>query len=167
MRVSRGELLHGAARRHQGAAPPGGRGARSAPPRTSRSSAPEPPPPSEHIKALKERESEFEITFPNVVGYRIEYGEKEYDNPMPWDEISKADYMPFENINYMTVVKNSQKRVKASPQFALIEQQAQEVKVKKDDTRYSLKLDSFRAEQKQIREQNKKYEDLNKNREQK
>lgn len=92
----------------------------------------------------------------------IEYGEKEYDNPMPWDEISKADYLPFDNINYMSVVKNSQKRVKASPQFALIEQQAQEVKVKKDDTRYSLKLETFRAEQKQIRDQNKKYEDLRK-----
>jgi carboxyl-terminal processing protease len=92
----------------------------------------------------------------------IELGEKEYDNPMPWDEIAKANYTEFNSINYMNVVKNSHKRVKASASFGLIEQQAQEVKVKKDDTKYSLKLDTFRAEQKMLREQNKKYEDLRK-----
>jgi carboxyl-terminal processing protease len=92
----------------------------------------------------------------------IERGEKEYDNAMPWDEISRANYSEFTNINYMNIVKNSGKRIKASPQFALIEQQAKEVKVKKDDTKYSLKLDSFRAEQKMLRDQNQKYEDLRK-----
>ena len=60
------------------------------------------------------------------------------------------------------VEKNSQKRVKASPLWALIEQQATEVKAKKDDTRYNLKLETFRNEQKALREQNKKYEDLRK-----
>jgi carboxyl-terminal processing protease len=92
----------------------------------------------------------------------IELGEKEYDNPMPWDEINKATYTEFNNINYPAVVKNSHKRTKASPQFALIEEQSKEVKLKKDDTKYSLKLDVFRAEQKMLREQNKKYEDLRK-----
>jgi carboxyl-terminal processing protease len=92
----------------------------------------------------------------------IDIGEKEYDNPMPWDEISRANYTEFSIINYPKVVKNSAKRVSTSPQFALMEQQAKEVKLKKDDTKYSLKLDNFRAEQKQIRDQNKKYEDLRK-----
>ncbi len=92
----------------------------------------------------------------------IERGEKEYDNPMPWDEISKTTYTEFNNINYMSVVKNSHKRTSASPVFALIEQQAKEVKVKREDTKYSLNLSKFRAEQKQMREQNKKYEDLRK-----
>ncbi|MDI1354908.1 MAG: carboxy terminal-processing peptidase [bacterium] len=92
----------------------------------------------------------------------LELGEKEYTNPMPWDEIGKASYTEFTTINYGSVDKNSSKRVSGSSQFALIEQQAKEIKLKKDDTKYSLKLDVFRAEQKQIREQNKKYEDLKK-----
>jgi len=92
----------------------------------------------------------------------IDRGEKELDNPMPWDEISKADYKEFNMINYANVVKNSQKRVEKDPQFALVEQQAREIKSKKDDTKYNLKLENFRAEQKQLREQNKKYEDLHK-----
>jgi hypothetical protein len=44
----------------------------------------------------------------------------------------------------------------------LIEQQSKEVKSKKDDTKYSLKFEKFREEQKQLRTQSKKYEDLRK-----
>ena len=90
----------------------------------------------------------------------IDRGEKELDNPMPWDEIGKANYTEYNSINYDAVVKKSQQRVQKNTQFALVEEQAKEVKQKKDDTRYNLQLANFRAEQKQIREQNKKYDDL-------
>lgn len=102
-----------------------------------------------------------DIMLPDPYAF-IDLGEKEYDNPMPWDEISKANYTEFNTINYSKVLKNSSKRVSASSQFALIDQQAKEVKLKKDDTRYNLNLSTFRAEQKQLRDQNKKYEDLRK-----
>jgi carboxyl-terminal processing protease len=92
----------------------------------------------------------------------IDLGEKEMDNPMPWDEIPKVDYTAFKNINYTSVLKNSQTRIKKSSQFNLIEAQAKEIKAKKDDTKYSLNKEKFRAEQKQFREQNKKYDDLKK-----
>jgi len=92
----------------------------------------------------------------------IDVGERQLDNPMPWDEISKANYTEFNTINYDNVVKSSNKRVKASPMFALISQQATEVKSKKDNTTVSLNLEKFRAEQKRYRDQNKKYEDLRK-----
>ncbi|MCE3229568.1 MAG: carboxyl-terminal protease [Bacteroidetes bacterium] len=92
----------------------------------------------------------------------LDLGEKELDNPMPWDEINKADYNEFDYINYPAVVKNSQARTKKSPQFTLIEQQSKEIRAKKDDTKYNLNLTKFRAELKQYRDQNKKYEDLRK-----
>jgi carboxyl-terminal processing protease len=92
----------------------------------------------------------------------IELGEKQLDHPLPYDTITRASYKEFNIINYGVVEKNSQKRVKASPLWALIEQQATEVKAKKDDTRYNLKLETFRSEQKALRDQNKKYEDLRK-----
>jgi carboxyl-terminal processing protease len=44
----------------------------------------------------------------------------------------------------------------------MIEERSKEVKAKKDDTKTSLKLDKFRAEQKYFRDQNKKYEDFRK-----
>ncbi|MCC6372352.1 MAG: carboxy terminal-processing peptidase [Bacteroidia bacterium] len=92
----------------------------------------------------------------------IDIGERQLDHPMPWDEIGRANYQEFNTINYSSVLKNSAKRIKSSPQFELIQQQATEVKKKKDDTKYNLNFAKFRAEQKQYREQNKKYEDLRK-----
>lgn len=102
-----------------------------------------------------------DVVLPDPYAF-IDRGEKEYDNPMPWDEISPATYTEFNMINYPKIIKNSTKRVSNSSQFALIDVQAKEVKVKKDDTKYNLKLENFRAEQKQMRDQNKKYDDLRK-----
>ena len=92
----------------------------------------------------------------------IDAGEKQLENPMPWDEISKANYQEFNTINYPKVIKKSSMRVEKNQLFALINEQAKEIKLKKDDTKYNLKIDNFRAEQKQFRDQNKKYEDLRK-----
>lgn len=102
-----------------------------------------------------------DIVLPDPYAF-IDLGEKEYDNPMPWDEITRATYTEFDIINYAKVEKNSHKRVTTSPQFGLIETQAKEVKLKKEDTKYNLNLATFRTEQKQLRDQNKKYEDLRK-----
>lgn len=102
-----------------------------------------------------------DILLPDPYAF-IDLGEKEYDNPMPWDEIAPATYTPFNTINYSKTIKNSAKRVASSSQFGLIDQQAKEVKLKKDDTKYTLNLEKFRAEQKYLRDQNKKYEDLRK-----
>jgi carboxyl-terminal processing protease len=102
-----------------------------------------------------------DVLLPDLYEF-IDLGEKEMDNPMPWDEISKATYDEFNTINYPTIIKNSLQRVKKSNQFALVDTQAKDVKLRKDDTKFSLNMQKFRAEQKQFREQNKKYEDLKK-----
>jgi carboxyl-terminal processing protease len=90
----------------------------------------------------------------------LEVGEKDMDYPMPWDEISKATYLEFATINYDKLKKASSDRVKQSTAFKLIDSEAKELKAKKDDTKYNLKLDKYRAELKQLREQNKKYDSL-------
>lgn len=92
----------------------------------------------------------------------IETGEKELDNPLPWDEIEKAQYVPHTGINYEKIKRSSSDRVKKSKEFALVEQEAKVIKSKKDDTRYSLNLQKYGAELKKYREENKKYEDLTK-----
>jgi carboxyl-terminal processing protease len=102
-----------------------------------------------------------DIVLPDPYAF-IDLGEKEYENPMPWDEIAPANYTAFNTINYSKTIKNSAKRVASSTPFGLIDQQAKEVKLKKDDTKYTLNLEKFRAEQKYLRDQNKKYEDLRK-----
>lgn len=90
----------------------------------------------------------------------IETGEKELDNPMPWDEMQKADYTEFSNINYDKLKKASADRIKKSKSFNLIEEEAKEIKEKKDDSKYNLKLEAFRAEVKKYKDENKKYDEL-------
>lgn len=100
-----------------------------------------------------------DVILPDPYAY-IEVGEKEMDYPMPWDEIVKASYSEYSAINYSKVKKGSSERTKSSSAFKLIETQSKELKAKKDDTKYNLKIEKFRLEQKQLREQFKKYDDL-------
>ncbi len=100
-----------------------------------------------------------DITLPDAYS-QIETGEKELDNPMPWDEIAKAQYTTFTDINYSKLKKASEERVKKSKSFQLVEQEAKEIKSKKDDSKYNLKLEKYRAEVKELRAQNKKYDEL-------
>lgn len=90
----------------------------------------------------------------------IDLGEKELEHPMPWDEITKAVYAEYKTINYSKVKKNNADRIKNSAAFKIIEQQSKDLRKKKDDTKYNLHIDKYRAEQKQMREQIKKYDDL-------
>ena len=66
----------------------------------------------------------------------------------------------FEIINYEKAKKSSAERLKTSVAFKLIEAEAKEIKTKKDDTKYSLKIEKYRAEQKEMRAHNKKYDAL-------
>jgi carboxyl-terminal processing protease len=100
-----------------------------------------------------------DINLPDPYAY-IETGEKELDNPMPWDEIEKAQYEPLKGINYEKLKKLSAERVKKSKEFNLVEQEAKEVKSKKDDSKYSINLEKFVAEAKKYKEENKKYDEL-------
>lgn len=100
-----------------------------------------------------------DVVLPDPYAF-LEIGEKELDYPMSWDEISKANYQEYQNIPYEKIKKNSLERVKSSNAFKLIETESKELKNKKDDTKYSLNLNKYRAEQKAWKEQMKKFDDL-------
>jgi carboxyl-terminal processing protease len=100
-----------------------------------------------------------DVVLPDPYAF-IEVGEKELDYPMVWDEIMKATYDEYTAINYAKIKKGSAERIKSSPAFKLIETESRELKAKKDDTKYNLNIEKYRAEQKQLREQYKKYDEL-------
>jgi len=102
-----------------------------------------------------------DISLPDPYLY-IETGEKEMDNPMPWDEIPKAAYVPFDNIKVEKLKQKSESRVKKDKEFMLVSEEAQEYKSKKDDTKYSLNLEKYMAEAKKYKDEAKKYDELRK-----
>lgn len=74
----------------------------------------------------------------------VDIGEKEKDNPLPWDEISAADYTLWKySFDYDTTVKRSKQRMANNNQFKLIEKRAKWVKGKSDENIVSLNYEAY------------------------
>ncbi|TGV03270.1 carboxy terminal-processing peptidase [Flavivirga rizhaonensis] len=76
----------------------------------------------------------------------IDVGEKDKENPLPWDEIDAADYTPWKYyFDYHETVKRSKERMVNNEQLKLIEENAKWVKKKIDETVYSLNYEKYKA----------------------
>ncbi len=76
----------------------------------------------------------------------IDVGEKDKDNPLPYDEIDAADYTPWENyFDYNATINKSKERMSNNPQLNLIEENAKWVKSKIDETVFSLNYEKYKA----------------------
>ena len=77
----------------------------------------------------------------------IDVGEKDKDNPLPWDEIDAAEYTPWKNyFDYNETVKRSKERMVNNEQLKLIEKNAKWVKTKIDETIFSLNYKTYKAQ---------------------
>ena len=86
----------------------------------------------------------------------IEVGEKEKENPLPYDEIDPAQYDTWESyFDYEKTIKKSKQRMSNNEQLKLIEENARWVKNKIDNTRVSLNYKTFKM-QSDINEQESK-----------
>jgi len=78
----------------------------------------------------------------------IDSGEKDLDYPMEWTEISpvphKQDIIDL-STSMETLKKNSEARIKASPQFSKVIANAMRIKQFQDETVVPLQLDQYRA----------------------
>ncbi|HMH21288.1 MAG TPA: carboxy terminal-processing peptidase [Puia sp.] len=89
---------------------------------------------------------------------------REKDNPdaLPWDEIQKADYTPWKYAYDLTIIKGmSNERLKNNSAFNLIHDDAEWLN-KESDKVYSLNLDKYRVEQKQVKATYRQIETLSK-----
>ena len=91
----------------------------------------------------------------------IDVGEKDKDNPLPYDEIDAADFKPWENyFDYDATVKKSKKRMLANDHLKLIEENAKWVKSKIDETVYSLNYKTYKAKNDANELESKKFEGI-------
>ncbi|MCF6243169.1 MAG: carboxy terminal-processing peptidase, partial [Bacteroidales bacterium] len=102
-----------------------------------------------------------DIILPDIYA-GIDIGESELDNVIPWDEIQPAQYTKWKHpiTNLDEVKTESAKRVSANKDFNLIKQNAQRMKEQKENTVVNLNLEKYRASQKKIKEETKKYENV-------
>lgn len=100
-----------------------------------------------------------DIEFPNMFEY-IDYGERELEYAMPWDQIQKASYKEFNYIPYDKIKQQSQIRISKNKGFKMLEEWAKETKKNKDEAKVPLELKKFRELQAKNREKNKKFNDI-------
>ncbi|MCB4808222.1 carboxy terminal-processing peptidase [Tamlana sp. 62-3] len=99
-----------------------------------------------------------DVTVPGRFTY-INVGEKDKDNPLPWDEIDPAIYTPWENyFDYDATVKKSKERMSNNPQIALIDENAKWVKDKIDVTVFSLNYDDYVKQNENNEAESKKFD---------
>ena len=91
-----------------------------------------------------------DIVIPDQYEY-LPFREKDNDDAMKWDEISKANYSKWNSGYDLQTVKNlSNQRIAATPAFAKIKQTTEWLS-KQNDKEYPLQLDKYRAQQTKLR----------------
>jgi carboxyl-terminal processing protease len=102
------------------------------------------------------------VIIPDQYEY-LKYREKDNPDALPWDEIQKAFFTPWNDpFNIPAVGQQSVLRVKSNPSFNAI-QESLALLEKENDREYSLNITKYRQQQQKIRESMKKIEELNKN----
>jgi len=92
----------------------------------------------------------------------IDVGEKDKDNPLPWDEIDAASYTTWSHyFDYDATVKSSNERMKNNQQLKLIEENAEWVKSKIDKTVVPLNYNKYKSELALNDEESERFEEIN------
>lgn len=105
-----------------------------------------------------------DIQLPDEFSF-LEYGERDQEYSIPWDEISPVTYKKWDDpvSRKMDKLRSaSEKRIEGSEVFSLIEENASRLKENQDQTTFPLEIESFRAERNRINEGAKKYKDIKK-----
>ncbi|MFT5791541.1 MAG: carboxyl-terminal processing protease, partial [Saprospiraceae bacterium] len=103
-----------------------------------------------------------DVILPSRYRY-MDIGEKDYDNPLSWDQIPKANYDTWDNYsNLDNVVSRSVERINNKPQFLLIEKNAKWLKKAQEDTTIYLNYDVYKSDIDDHALESKEYESLSK-----
>jgi carboxyl-terminal processing protease len=102
-----------------------------------------------------------DIELPDNFKY-IDYGERQYDNALPFSEIEPRTYsQDVVKLTHLQDIKaKSESRIKANPDFQLIDENARRLKANENLSQFSLKLDTYVAEMDALEQESKKYEHL-------
>ncbi|MEA2041892.1 MAG: carboxy terminal-processing peptidase [Bacteroidota bacterium] len=98
-----------------------------------------------------------DIRLPNIYS-QIKTGEKDMDNPIGWDEITRADYSKAHKVdNKLEILENSEQRVSEDTIFQRINAYADYLKDKQEQKEQTLNLSKYREEQKSHNNKYKNY----------
>ncbi len=101
-----------------------------------------------------------DVVVPGRYSY-IDIGERDQDNPLPWDKIEAADYELWSNyFDYDTTIEKSKIRMQANSQLKLIDENAKWLKQMRDRDSFSLKYENYKKEIALNEEETKRFKQL-------
>lgn len=101
-----------------------------------------------------------DVVMPDRYSY-IDVGERDYDNPLPYDKIQPADYDIWDGyIGFEETIEKSKERMKKSEQLSLIEENARWVKEKRDEMVVDLNFDKYNAEIEKRKAESKRFDSI-------
>tara|TARA_A100000171_G_scaffold47762_1_gene54261 strand:- start:48912 stop:51086 length:2175 start_codon:yes stop_codon:yes gene_type:complete len=99
-----------------------------------------------------------DVVMPDRFSY-IDVGERDYDNPLPYDKIDPANYDLWDGyVDFDEAIEKSKARMAKSEQLALIEENAQWIKKRRDEMDVTLNFDEYYAEIEKRKAESKKFE---------
>ena len=101
-----------------------------------------------------------DVVMPDRYSY-FDVGERDYDNPLPYDKISPATYNLWEGyIDYQATVAKSKLRIAQNNQLKLIEQNAMYIKARRDQMDVTLNLTAYSKQIDENKQAIKKFDSL-------
>ena len=101
-----------------------------------------------------------DVVVPDRYSY-VDIGEKDQENPLPWDSIDAAKYKTWDGyVGFDKAIENSKKRMSENEQLRLIDENAKWVKTQSDDDVYSLNIDEYSKSVSLNREHAKRFDSL-------
>ncbi len=99
-----------------------------------------------------------DVVMPDRFSY-IDVGERDYDNPLPYDKIDPATYDIWDGyVDFEDAIAKSKARMAKSDQLALINENAKWIKMRRDELDVTLNFDAYYAEIEKRKEETKKFD---------
>ncbi len=99
-----------------------------------------------------------DIIMPDRYSY-IEVGERDYDNPLPYDKITPAEYQVWPGyIDFQVTIDRSNQRLAQNVQVQLIEDNARWIKKTQDEKELSLSFAVYQEEMDQREQENNRFD---------
>tara|TARA_R100001369_G_scaffold38462_1_gene64196 strand:- start:55523 stop:57658 length:2136 start_codon:yes stop_codon:yes gene_type:complete len=103
-----------------------------------------------------------DVVVPNRYSF-IDIGEKDYENPLPWDQIKAAKYKIWDGyIDFAEAIKNSNQRMSNNSQLNLIAENAKWVKEQRDEEIYPLNYEAYENQRLLSQEDAKRFDAIDK-----
>ncbi len=101
-----------------------------------------------------------DVVMPDRYSY-IEIGERDYDNPLPYDKIDAAKYNVWDGyIDYDETIQKSKTRMAQNAELALIDKNAQWIKERRDEKMVNLNYDAYSADIELRKTESKRFESI-------